>query len=97
MRAQGHRLFFYSCYERGNPSRTLEIEFLIAREYEDGAFLPYVSPIEVKTGRSSKTTSLDKFLKLFDERVGTEYVVHPRQLMADTNHVALPLYMSWCL
>ena len=56
-----------------------------------------MSPVEVKSGRSYGTSSLDKFKTLFDKRVGTEYVLHPRQISVDGSRVALPLYMAWCL
>lgn len=97
LRARGHRLFFHSHYARGDAARTLEIDFLVVRSYADAAFRPRVSPVEVKSGRSYGTSSLDKFRILFGSRVGTEYVLHPRQLSADKNRAYVPLYMAWCL
>ena len=97
LRARGHRLFFHSQYKKGDSSHTLEIDFLVIREYEDAAFHARVSPIEVKSGRSYGTSSLDKFKTLFGKRVGIEYVLHPRQLAENGTRVFLPLYASWCL
>jgi hypothetical protein len=97
LKARGRRLFFHSQYERKDASRTLEIDFLIVREYEDAALRPRVSPVEVKSGRSYGTSSRDKFRQLFGNRIGTEYLLHPRQLAVEANRVTLPLYMSWCL
>lgn len=97
LRARGHRLFFHSQYRKGDAGNTLEIDFLVIRSYKDAALRPRVSPVEVKSGRSYGTSSLDKFRALFGKRVGTEYVLHPRQLSATGSRELLPLYMSFCL
>ena len=97
LRARGHRLFFHSQYRKGDSGHTLEIDFLVIRSYEDAALRPRVSPVEVKSGRSYGTSSLDKFRAIFGRRVGTEYVLHPRQLSVVEGRVLLPLYMAFCL
>lgn len=97
LRANGRRLFFFSRYERGNAARTMEIDFLIVREYDDAAMKPRVSPVEVKSTKSYGTSSLDKFCSLYDKRLGTAYVLHPNQLAVKDGRVYLPLYMAMCL
>ena len=56
-----------------------------------------VCPVEVKSSSRYKTVSLDKFKRKFGKRVGTQYVLHPRQMRAEGDRVFLPLYMAFCL
>ena len=58
---------------------------------------PRISPIEVKSSNRYGTASLKKYRQKFGKRVGTEYVLHPRQMAFSENRVSLPLYMAWCL
>ena len=67
LRASGHRLFFYSRYVRGVPERTMEIDFLVVRAYDDAALRPRVSPVEVKSTKSYRTSSLDRFRALYGD------------------------------
>lgn len=97
LKANGRRLFFFSRYEKGNAERTMEIDFLIVREYDNAAMEPRVSPVEVKSTKSYGTSSLDKFCSLYGKRLGTAYVLHPNQLSKKEGRVYLPLYMAMCL
>ena len=94
LKASGRRLFFFSRYEKGAPDKTMEVDFLIVREYEDAAMRPRISPIEVKSTKRYTTSSLDKFRAAYGPRLGTEYVLHPRQLYHEERRVMLPLYMA---
>ena len=97
LKALGDKLFYYSSYSKKDSSQTMEIDFLIIRGFDNAAFKPRVSPIEVKsTGRYS-TKSLDKFKDKYQKRVGTQYVLHPKQLKVDGERVYLPLYMAFAL
>ncbi len=96
LRANGHKLFFLSLYDE-TAKRSLEIDFLITEGYPDAAMKTRVSPIEVKSGATYTTTSLDKLRPRFQKRIGTEYVLHPKQLKVEGNRVFLPLYMAFCL
>lgn len=75
----------------------MEIDFLVTRPYANTAGKPRVSPIEVKSPRQYGTTSLDRFKEKFGRRVGTQYVLHPKQMQIEGDRVCLPLYMGWCL
>lgn len=94
--ASGYRPFFYVSNSREAADR-MEIDFLIVRPFPDAAQKPRVTPIEVKSGKRYTTRSLEKFKAKFGTRVGTEYVLHPRQLMVEDGCVRLPLYMAFCL
>lgn len=97
LRASGHRLRFFSRYKRGDSADTLEIDFLIIREYDDARMKPRVSPIEVKSTKRYGTSSLDKFRARYGSKLGKEYVLHPRGLEVAGNRIMLPLYMAYCL
>ena len=96
LRANGHRLFFLSLYDEA-AKRSLEIDFLITEGYPDAAMKARVSPIEVKSGMTYTTSSLDKLRPRFQDRIGTEYVLHPKQLKVEGDRLFLPLYMGFCL
>lgn len=97
LRANGHRLFFYSQSGKKSGEERMEIDFLAVRPYANAAGKPRVSPIEVKSPRQYGTTSLDRFKAAFGKRVGTQYVLHPKQLKVEGDRVYLPLYMAFCL
>ena len=97
LKAAGRRLFFFSRYEKGNAAKTMEIDFLIIREYDNAAMKPRVSPVEVKSTKTYRTSSLDKFRALYGARLGKECVLHPRQFAVEGERVSIPLYASFCL
>ena len=97
LKANGHRLFFYSQSGKEAGEKRMEIDFLIVPPYADAAMKPRVSPIEVKSPRQYGTTSLDRFKERFGKRVGTQYVLHPKQLRDKGDRLYLPLYMGFCL
>ncbi|MBR6458549.1 MAG: ATP-binding protein [Actinomycetaceae bacterium] len=97
LRASGHRLFFYSRSGAGGEER-MEIDFLIAKEYDDAAMRLRISPIEVKAGKGRyATASLDRFAATYTSRIGTQYILHVKQLRVENKRVYLPLYMTHCL
>lgn len=97
LRASGHRLFFYSQSGKREGQERMKIDFLVVRPFVDAVGKPRVSPVEVKSPRQYGTTSLDRFKSAFDKRVGTQYVLHPKQLKVEGDRVYLPLYMAMCL
>lgn len=97
LRASGHELFYYSRRDDAHRENTMEIDFLLIKGFGDAAFKPRVSPIEVKSTNRYSTRSLDKFRARFGKHVGTEYVLHPRQLVDEGKRLYLPLYMAHLL
>lgn len=97
LRANGDKLLFFSRYDRNDAAGNMEIDFLVVREFEDAGMKPRVSPVEVKSTKRYGTKSLDKFRARFGSRVGTEYVLRPRQLQVEGHRVSLPLYMAHVL
>lgn len=95
--AKGDRLFFYSQSGLEEGEERMEIDFLVARPYRDAALKPRVCPIEVKSPRQYGTTSLDRFKGRFGKRIGSEIVLHARQLRVEGDRLYLPLYMAGLL
>lgn len=97
LRANGHRLFFYSRFDREDASARMEVDFLITQEYANAGGKMRTTPLEVKSTKRYGTASLDKFRKKFGKRVGREYVIHPKTLEVQGDRVHLPLYLAFCL
>lgn len=91
--SSGHRLFFYSQSGKREGEERIEVDFLVTRPYANAAGKPRVSPIEVKSPREYSTTSLDRFKKKFGKRVGTQYVLHHKQL--DSRGTVFICHSTW--
>lgn len=96
LKANGHRLFFFSRYDEV-AKRSTEVDFLIAQPYANAAMKMRVSPIEVKSGDTYETKSLDAMRPRYGAHIGTEYVLHTKQLRVEGERLYLPLYMACCL
>ncbi len=92
--ANGHKLYFYTHYSEEKHRNDIEIDFIIA----SGGKLNYkIHPIEVKTSKKYTTTSLERFREKFKGRIGTSYIIHPKNLSLKDGVVAIPPYMVWLL
>jgi predicted AAA+ superfamily ATPase len=81
--AYGAKLFYWS----SNDAKQ-EVDFLI--ENFDG-----VIPIEVKSGKSLRSASFARFMKLYNARYGFKISTLPYTKSADV--VNLPLYLSFVI
>ena len=95
--AAGHKLFFYSQSGRREGEERMEIDFLVVKPYANAAGKPRVCPVEVKSPKQYGTTSLDRFKAKFGKRVGSEVVLHAKQLRVEGDRLYLPLYMAGLL
>ena len=68
----------------------MEIDFLITTEKK-------ISPIEVKSGNYRSHSSLDKFREKFSSKIGTPYILYPKDVMEKDGIWHLPLYMAMFL
>lgn len=90
LRANGHRLFFYSRADSNNRAKTMEIDFLISRGRK-------ICPIEVKSSVYKAHSSLDKFMKKFRGKLGEAYILYAKDVMVKDDVIHLPLYMAMFL
>ena len=102
LRASGHSLFYHTWEEQGIGEgarpRPREVDFLLAKGYANaGGGELRISPVEVKSSKSYSTVSLDDFARRWGKRVGSQVVLHPKQLKVEGDRLFLPLYMAFCL
>lgn len=91
LRANGHKLYFYSSYSLENSEDRMEVDFLIAKQNLTNRH--NISPIEVKSSANYTLSSLNKFIRKFGEQLATPYVVHPKDYEEKNGIVFLPYYM----
>jgi len=90
LRANGHRLFFYSRSDTNDRKNMMEIDFLIKK---DGK----ISPVEVKSSVYKVHSSLDKFRRKFSRKLGDAYILNTKDVMIKDGVIHLPLYMTMLL
>ena len=92
--AAGHKLYFYTRYNKEKHRNDIEIDFIISNNNR----LKYkIYPIEVKSGDKYSTTSLRRFKDNFQPRIGECYVIHPKNFSTKDGVSYLPAYMTFCL
>ncbi len=87
--ATGHRLIFNTFYAEGSTNKH-EIDFIIADERG-------ITPLEAKSGVSTKHRSLDLFIKKYSSRIKTAYVIHSKDLRVENGVTYIPIYMTMFL
>ena len=90
LRCNGHKLYFYSRSDNKNRENHMEIDFLITENKK-------IAPIEVKSGNYRSHSSLDKFKRKFSAKIGTSYILYPKDVMEKDGIWHLPLYMAMFL
>lgn len=74
-------------FSDGDAKTSYEVDFLI---YRGGK----VSPVEAKSGISSRHASLDRFAEKYGKRVSEAYVIHTKGLRKDGDVTYVPIYMT---
>ena len=90
LRKNGHKLYFYSRNDNRRRENHMEIDFLITEGKK-------ISPVEVKSASYRSHASLDKFRKKFSAKIGTPYILYPKDVMEKDGIWHLPLYMAMFL
>lgn len=91
--ANGHRLYFYTRYNKELHRNDIEIDFLLS-DSTGGK----VIPIEVKSSKNYTTTSLTDFNKIYKKRISKSYIIHPKNYSIKENGtICIPPYMTICL
>jgi predicted AAA+ superfamily ATPase len=89
-KANNKKLYFYSRLDSQDSKNTMEIDFLINDSYDPSK----ISPIEVKSSKRYKTSSLIKFKSKFKSRIGHSILLHSKDLQIKENIYYLPVYMA---
>ena len=90
--AAGHKLYFYTNSDRENKENRMEIDFLVAKSKITNRH--NISPIEVKSGKNYTLSSLNKFIRKYNEQLFIPFVLHDGDLKEEEGIVYLPLYMT---
>ena len=56
-----------------------------------------ITPIEVKSGMSSRHRSLDAFMEKYHTRISEAFVIHGKDLRVDGEITYIPIYMTMFL
>ncbi|MCD8106063.1 MAG: DUF4143 domain-containing protein [Lachnospiraceae bacterium] len=92
--ANGHRLFFYTHYSEEKRRNDIEIDFIISNNRKTKY---QIYPIEAKSGSNYSFKSLLRFREKYRQRIGSCYIVHPRNLCEKEDILCIPPYMVICL
>ena len=90
--SSGHKLYFYSNSSRDNSDDRMEIDFLISKSLITNRH--NISPIEVKSGKNYTLTSLNKFIKKYNNYLANSYVIHTGDYRENGGITYLPVYMT---
>ena len=87
--AAGNRLFYHT-WPTENGKHNYEIDFLLSRGNK-------ICPIEVKSSGYKTHASLDAFQKKFSSRIGSRYLVYPKDLRKEQDLLYVPVFMTMLL
>jgi len=86
----GKQLYFYTHYNVSRHRNDIEIDFIISNDSKTNY---KITPVEVKSGKNYKTTSLTEFGRLFAKRIDFRWIIHPKNLSLADGIIKLPPYM----
>lgn len=92
LKANNHKLFFYSNSSRENSNDRMEIDFLISKSNITNRH--NISAIEVKSGKNYTLVSLNKFKNKYKGQLSVSYVIHTGDLKIENEIIYLPIYMT---
>ena len=93
--ANGHKLYFYTHYSEQKHRNDIKIDFLLTKGDKTSR---KIIPIEVKSSKRYKRGSLNLFMKVFNDRIDSSYIIHPKNLfISEDGIICIPAYMTICL
>ena len=93
--AGDRKLYFFSRNDRNDSSKTMEIDFLIAKSKISSRH--NISPIEVKSGKDNAFTYIDKFTHKYKQYIDQVYILTKDDLHITNDKIFLPLYLAGLL
>ena len=88
--ANKHKLYFNTRYNKKLHHNDIEIDFLLTTGNKISQKL---IPIEVKSSKNYKATSLEKFNEIFKSRVVSSYINHPKNIIIKKNNIIAFLFI----
>lgn len=93
--ASGHKLYFYSNYDKDDKENRMEVDFLVSKQVISSRH--NISPIEVKSSARYTLSSLQKCIRKYGDYLSTPYVIHAADLKVENGITYLPVYMTGLL
>lgn len=90
LKTNGHKLFFYSRYDKEKKENNMELDFII----KDRENIKKIAVVEVKSSTYRKHSSLDKFINKYGKRINNAYILYQKDLMIKDGIIHLPIYMG---
>lgn len=90
-----NKLYFFSRQDRENSINTMEIDFLISKNSITSCH--NIIPIEVKSSKRYTYTSLNKFMKKYNNYLDKPIIIHTKDLENSENILYIPIYMTGIL
>ncbi len=87
--SSGNRLFYHT-WPTESGKHNYEVDFLLSRGNK-------ICPIEVKSSGYKRHISLDMFQKKFSGRIGSRYIVFPKDLKKEQDVLCVPIFMTMFL
>ena len=88
----GKQLYYFIHYNNVTHHNDMEIDFLLSN---DSKINYKIYPLEVKSSKNYKTVSLNRFKDIYSSRIGTSYIIHPKNLMYKDDILCIPPYMLY--
>ena len=92
LRANGHKLFFFSRSDRDNAENRMEIDFLIRKRNVTSRH--NICPVEVKSSTRFTFSSLNKFCKKYAGQLTSPIILYTGDVTQKEGITCLPLYMT---
>ena len=86
LRFKDEKIYFYKKTDKDSKKTTMEIDFLIRRNNK-------VVPIEAKSSDFVSIKSMLSFKKIYNSKIGNQYVLHSGDVRREGELIYLPYYM----
>ena len=82
---RGYDLWFTE-FEKKGSERKYEVDFILPGRSG-------IIPMEVKSGKSTPHSSLDRLMERYEERIEKSFVIHSKDIRMDGDVTYVPIYM----
>lgn len=88
----GHKLYFFSNYDKNVAEKRMEIDFLILKDKVTGRH--NIIPIEAKSGKNYTLVSMKKCINEYANYITSPTVIHVSDMKIEDGITYLPIYMT---
>lgn len=88
----GHKLYFFSNYDKNVAEKRMEIDFLILKDKVTNRH--NIIPIEAKSGKNYTLVSMKKCINEYANYITSPTVIHVSDMKIEDGITYLPIYMT---